>query len=209
MYYCPSDRANTLWRGDVNWRCRGNYVLNWGPHRLFTANSNAPFGWATCTSFTNYTPYQRTLTDFTDGTANTLLMSETRVPITDAEYDVRGDFFNDRGQHWFMTAKGNSATAAYNAADDLTPNTTVLDQASDNGNPVPANGACNSKDPTMPCSAGTSNWGAARSRHAPGGVNAVFGDGSVKFIPNAVDPVTWRALSTIRDPNGTEVIGTY
>ena len=37
---------------------------------------------------------------------------------------------------------------------------------------------------------------AAGSRH-PGGVNAVFGDGSVRFIKNTVSPVTWRALGTI------------
>jgi prepilin-type N-terminal cleavage/methylation domain-containing protein/prepilin-type processing-associated H-X9-DG protein len=36
----------------------------------------------------------------------------------------------------------------------------------------------------------------ARSHH-PGGVNALFGDGSVKFIKNSIDGRTWRALGTI------------
>lgn len=36
-----------------------------------------------------------------------------------------------------------------------------------------------------------------------GGVNAVFADGSVKFIKNTVDLMAWRALGT---PNGGEVI---
>jgi prepilin-type N-terminal cleavage/methylation domain-containing protein/prepilin-type processing-associated H-X9-DG protein len=42
----------------------------------------------------------------------------------------------------------------------------------------------------------------ASSRH-PGGVNALFADGSVRFVKNTVDPVTWRALGTI---NGGEVV---
>ena len=42
----------------------------------------------------------------------------------------------------------------------------------------------------------------ASSLH-PGGVNAVFGDGSVHYIKSTVSPVTWRALGTIA---GAEVI---
>jgi prepilin-type processing-associated H-X9-DG protein len=41
-----------------------------------------------------------------------------------------------------------------------------------------------------------------RSFH-PGGVNTLFADGSVKFVKNAVDGNTWRALGTIQ---GGEVI---
>src|SRR5947208_1198572 len=26
LYYCPSDRPGALWRGDIYWRARGNYV---------------------------------------------------------------------------------------------------------------------------------------------------------------------------------------
>ena len=42
----------------------------------------------------------------------------------------------------------------------------------------------------------------ARSYH-PGGVNALFGDGSVRFVKSTIDGNTWRALGTIR---GGEVI---
>ncbi len=42
----------------------------------------------------------------------------------------------------------------------------------------------------------------ASSRH-PGGVNALFADGSVKFIKNSINPVTWYNLGTIA---GGEVI---
>jgi prepilin-type N-terminal cleavage/methylation domain-containing protein/prepilin-type processing-associated H-X9-DG protein len=43
---------------------------------------------------------------------------------------------------------------------------------------------------------------AATSAH-PGGVNVLFGDGSVKFIKDSVNPATWRALGSM---NGGEVI---
>jgi prepilin-type processing-associated H-X9-DG protein len=36
----------------------------------------------------------------------------------------------------------------------------------------------------------------ARSYH-PGGVNALFCDGGVRFIKNLINRVTWRALGTI------------
>ena len=35
------------------------------------------------------------------------------------------------------------------------------------------------------------------SSHHPGGVNALFADGSVRFIKNSISPVTWTALGTI------------
>ena len=42
----------------------------------------------------------------------------------------------------------------------------------------------------------------SRSRH-PGGVNSLFGDGSVKFIKSTINPQTWRALGTVA---GGEVV---
>ena len=42
----------------------------------------------------------------------------------------------------------------------------------------------------------------ARSYH-PGGVNALFVDGSVRFITNSISQTTWRALGT---RNGGEVV---
>lgn len=42
----------------------------------------------------------------------------------------------------------------------------------------------------------------SRSYH-PGGVNALFGDGSVRFVKSSIDGRTWRALGTV---SGSEVI---
>ena len=43
----------------------------------------------------------------------------------------------------------------------------------------------------------------ARSYH-PGGVNALFADGSVRFVKSTVNGLTWRALGTVA---GGEVLG--
>jgi prepilin-type N-terminal cleavage/methylation domain-containing protein/prepilin-type processing-associated H-X9-DG protein len=52
--------------------------------------------------------------------------------------------------------------------------------------------------------AGGPTFGAINSRsYHPGGVNALFGDGSVKFIKNSINGVSWRGLGTV---SGGEVI---
>lgn len=52
--------------------------------------------------------------------------------------------------------------------------------------------------------AGLLTFGAINSRsYHPGGVNALFGDGSVKFIKNSINGITWRGLGTL---GGGEVI---
>ncbi|OWK44367.1 DUF1559 domain-containing protein [Fimbriiglobus ruber] len=62
-------------------------------------------------------------------------------------------------------------------------------------------------DPKWDCSNASHNPGqaAARSMH-PGGVNLMMGDGSVRFVSNAIDVTTWRAIST--RANG-EVFGNF
>jgi prepilin-type N-terminal cleavage/methylation domain-containing protein/prepilin-type processing-associated H-X9-DG protein len=45
---------------------------------------------------------------------------------------------------------------------------------------------------------GGPTYGAVTSRsYHPGGVNALFGDGSVKFLKNSINWQTWRALGTV------------
>src|SRR5262249_2894111 len=62
-------------------------------------------------------------------------------------------------------------------------------------------------DPRPDCSNASHNPGqaAARSAH-PGGVNVLLGDGSVRFVTNRVDPVTWQGLATRA---GGEVLGDF
>jgi prepilin-type N-terminal cleavage/methylation domain-containing protein/prepilin-type processing-associated H-X9-DG protein len=183
MYYCPSDRPGQMWQGDVYWRCHGNYVVNYGNVTQpwsSTPTSKAPFGFQNGNAST---PYITRLTDFTDGTSNTMLMSEILMSLTPTNYDGRGDIMNDDAGfsgHQYMTLD--------------TPNSGV-----DVTLCVP------NSDPMMPCTGGSPSHVAARSRHT-GGVNVVFGDGSVHFIANSVDLATWQGLGSM---NGGEVLGSY
>ena len=66
---------------------------------------------------------------------------------------------------------------------------------------VPDNGMCGivpNNDPAMPCVNGdtTARVNTARSRHS-GGVNAVYGDGSVRFVPNSINLLAWQAMGSM------------
>ena len=111
MYACPSDRSPAFFTGDQFYRVRGNYVLNWGPgfYRYNPANSTpqrpiarAPFGFEDW--WDRSKPLKTTFGSLTDGTSNTLMMSEQIVPRLDATTDHRGDIINDNGAgNIFMT----------------------------------------------------------------------------------------------------------
>jgi prepilin-type N-terminal cleavage/methylation domain-containing protein/prepilin-type processing-associated H-X9-DG protein len=181
VYYCPSDRPGALWSYDPYYRVRGNYVANYGDQLLFAVSplpaADGPFGWTYSGGFGGFVPYHRTLVAITDGTSNTLMLSETRIPASDNAPDGRGDVMNDGNSHWFMT---------YN-----TPNSGI----DRNSNVCPSSATDPNYDPTSPCVQAGDNLMSARSRHT-GGVNAVRCDGSVAFYPNSIDLVTWRALGT-------------
>jgi prepilin-type N-terminal cleavage/methylation domain-containing protein/prepilin-type processing-associated H-X9-DG protein len=194
-YYCPSDRPGAIWQGDIYWRARGNYVVNYGPNLLFTvpgttpgSNLVGPFGWTSSGGFGHFVPFKTTITGISDGTSNTLMMSELRLPQQDGWADVRGDVFNDQGFHWFMAVN--------------TPNSGI-DHSS---NSCPTSATDPIYDVTMPCLKVGDNYASARSRHS-GGVNVALCDGSVRFVSNSVDLATWQALASA---NGGEVIsGNY
>ena len=50
--------------------------------------------------------------------------------------------------------------------------------------------------PCVPNAGDNEAFAGSRSRHA-GGVNTLLGDGSVRFVKNTVNPLTWFALNTI------------
>ncbi len=105
----------------------------------------------------------------TDGTSRTMFLSEVLMARTDEHFDFRGDILNDDASCTaFMT---------YN-----TPNTGVdYTRCVDLQKPAPCQ---NQSNPS---------YVSARSRH-PGGVNVLFGDGSVHFVNNSIAQSVWEAL---------------
>jgi len=172
---CPSDVPSYL---QVPWRCKMNIGGNWGNTELGQLNIGNPVAGNPSAGILNLKSpltlnFVRTMSDFTDGTSNTLLLSE----LIQAQNigDLRSEWWNEVDME-FMTY--------------TTPNSTTPDLLT----------CCcvNNPQGNEPCiQAGGWNdmFMASRSRH-PGGVNSLFADGSVKFIKNSINLGTWRALSS-------------
>ncbi len=127
------------------------------------------------------------LTDVGDGTSNTLMASEGIIRGA-AVSGSWGEF----GGVW-----GGAPHGAYGFSTFQLPNSAVADRVyqcratSYTGAP---NGApCETGNPSL-----AGRWTFARSYHT-GGVNAVLGDASVRFVRNNVDLTAWRAMGTRSD----------
>jgi prepilin-type processing-associated H-X9-DG protein len=140
------------------------------PGTTSTTYSNAPFS------------YLKTfgLRDITDGTSQTLVFSEVIIGAPNPSSlasDHRGDLYNDDTNCFYFNVY-------------TPPNSQIPDWMQ--------GGWCQYPNQSNPPCLNTTveSFSAARSFH-PGGVNAAFADGSVRFFKNAVALNTWRALGTI------------
>jgi prepilin-type processing-associated H-X9-DG protein len=130
----------------------------------------------------------RTLEDIEDGTSHTMAVAEYLKGVS--AYDERGDFWTNRAgcQTLFVTLGPNSS-APDNICYQFCPN---------NGTP---------NDPTLdlPAVPGGDdvNYASPRSRH-PGGISAVYCDGSVHFLQDEIDTATWQCLAWIADGKVTK-----
>jgi len=182
MYNCPSDEGADQTVGNYQ-RRRGNYVVNWGNTtygRDDDTRGQAPFSHI---NGRRDNPRATGLEHVTDGTSNTLMMSELLKAWSEEDNDWRGDIHNDDGVFRFHTL--------------MTPNTSAPD--------IISGGWFQKTDDTaMPAVAGRSKSQktAARSRHK-GGVNALMCDSSVRFVNNDIALDIWQSLGSM---NGEEVI---
>ena len=191
---CPSaDRCNTLLANyELNRLSKGNYAACWGAEDYLSFQDPLKAGVFGVVDmgrnvFSDHDPncLGRWKTgwgkgvkpkDITDGLSKTMMCSEV------IGYDTR---FDDRGV-WTSNAMGSSVYVA-----KQTPNSTENDN-------IPMCDLSIAAGDIMHCTQNQTDghvWAAARSKH-PGGVCALYADGSVHFDVDAIDSAAWIALST-------------
>jgi prepilin-type N-terminal cleavage/methylation domain-containing protein/prepilin-type processing-associated H-X9-DG protein len=202
---------------------KGNYGVNWGntDYGQWTTNGAYPTLYRASPFGVNQSrsgPQLIRIGSVTDGLSNTQFMSEILQGASD---DVRGTV-------WVAIPGAGSYTTRFtpNGYTDILPIMfpTVIAPGSipyDNLDNLPTNGSsgvgtspaslspgslCDSQPvQALGCNCqAIEGWEyvGTRSRH-PGGVNTLFGDGSVRFMKNSISAVIWVALGTI---NSGEVI---
>jgi prepilin-type N-terminal cleavage/methylation domain-containing protein/prepilin-type processing-associated H-X9-DG protein len=119
----------------------------------------------------------------TDGLSKTIAASELITP-SDGSTDIRGVWWINQGCGY---------------TNYHTPNPSLPDAT------LPTSFYCDKQQKT-PCTPTAPCWGgtiySARSNH-PGGVNAVYGDGSALFVSDSIDLVVWQAIGSM---NGGETV---
>lgn len=198
MYRCPSDEAGF----DSNGYSRSNYVGCYSadgilvePKAAVPPNFAAQIG-STCYNSNAFNPsvnsgkraffnwnVGRRFADITDGTSNTVAVSET-ISGPDGTNDARGRWWDDWGVQYSHSRLPNSTSP-----DQVWSSAITTD---------PTTSYCNSQK--APCNGSAACWSSenycARSYHV-GGVNVLCADGSVHFINNSIDLVTWQSLASI------------
>ena len=227
-FQCPSDNVSTYAMSglfQLPWAAsKGNYGVNWGnldygqaiSGSIFTAFPSlwlqSPFG----ISRSGNGPFNCRIATVTDGTSNTVFVSEILQGATD---DIRGTMWVDNAGAEFIHGAISRSTASYRDYVGIVPpwSTSVgvlpftnydtlacINCGTAAGtSPALASGQaslCNSQPGQQLGCNYTGNEGGefcgSRSRH-PGGVNALFGDGSVHFMKSSIGPLIWVNLGSI------------
>lgn len=194
VFQCPSDRVNEfqfapnylggLLSGPI--LMKGNYGVSWG---------NTRWDQTDLTINGQYTPFRKSafghdgsikFSSICDGLSNTIFVGEI----------LQGSLNDVRGLVWTSSAGAGTYMTRFtpNQFNDFLGSGITSDQLSQESICVSEPGQ------NLPCGfTGNAQLGfaGAKSRH-PGGLNTLFGDGSVKFVKDAINPVVWIALNSIR-----------
>jgi prepilin-type N-terminal cleavage/methylation domain-containing protein/prepilin-type processing-associated H-X9-DG protein len=252
---CPSDSTNVFAENNVSVAsggqlpalgyniAKGNYAVHWGNidqgqgvwDDLVTRSGGALSASIALQPAFGYNqsatgPSQVGINSITDGTSNTVIMSEILQGASDDSRGViwlvvgsTGMFtsrYTPNGNLDYFTSLSGSlicpwcATAQQQTVSQLGGPLNVMDVLPNFGaggpgtSPASANpGSLCDNQPGQGLACNTAphegqNFNGARSRH-PGGANALFADGSVKFIKSTINQWTWVNLGSI---NGGEVV---
>jgi prepilin-type N-terminal cleavage/methylation domain-containing protein/prepilin-type processing-associated H-X9-DG protein len=178
-----------------------NYHTNWGSWVRLRNQWDGVFG-------TNFVPYGSVprvgatrIADITDGASNTLAFAEVcnGIGANPTQRDPRRDCFEAGAQ---TATNPQAARAAFLALNWRTAGT--LSGWNWRGYPwregsVWRNGFNTLLPPNKPCYRPNGQWWelvTPASSYHPGGVNACFADGSVRFVSDNVDPDAWMAAGT-------------
>jgi len=212
MMTCPSSGHNPeVHLGDFALEnlLKGNYVGSFGGG---TFGSAAVYGGGSPTSgifslvqIVKWPPEQRfgtgkgtTIVGVADGTSNTVMFSEV-LPFDQATLSASSSSPSGRNRDGrgvtLLAGPGGCFFQTFTAPNSSTPDTMMYcDPAIPQNHPNKLYCVQNRADGNQ--------WAAARSRHS-GGVNAAFGDGSVRFIRDSIALPTWQAMGT---KSGGEVV---
>ena len=145
--------------------------------------------------------------DVTDGLSNTVFVSEHLIGSA-APDSTRG--VANSGSEWNLASVWNASATAVEDSWCLDNSATVTFQrgekwADGSVNDTGYNHFRNPNSRTNDCYSRYASSKSARSRHA-GGVNALLGDGAVRFVSENISIEIWQALGSV---SGGEVIGEF